>query len=367
MVFQMTRRRECRSCQYATLGRREREPFPWSSGDQAGDKRGMAMGQEMAGKWIAKIGFLGVCTATVLAFIAGRAASAEPASPATTELPKPDPEVQEQIQRLSSLCLGSTGKPVGSSDYERKMQVVIKKLGSMRKDGKNILLELLLYRHRIAGSDLPRRQKESAYYSTIPILQHLYCDGRRPRKPELVQGVAPLIKTEDPFLRKEIKRILKMVSYGLEQYDFVSLEPLIAAHMDDPPLVVLEHMHSLSPTEAFRSMMNIYARDVVLRQELLSLLKPIETDDIFSNRKPGRPRPTEETKTKAVEALEKMASHKQWWVRLYAKSMLAMRPRYRSLGLAKKTRAKLERDEHSLVRELFRQRPPRPRKGLPGT
>lgn len=317
------------------------------------------MGQEQASVPTAKIGFLGICTVVVLAFFAGTAASEEPATPATTELPKPDPEVQAQIERLSSLGLESMRKKVEPSDNERKMQVVIKKLDSMREDGKNVLLELLLYRHRIMGSELPRQQKEAMYFATMPILQHLYSDGRKPRKQELVRGVAPLVKTEDPFLRTEVKQILKMVSYGLDQYDFVSLEPLIVAHKDDPPLIVLEHMHALSPTQAFRSMMNVYARDAALRKKLLSLLKPIETDDIFSNRKPGRPRPTEETKVKAIDTIEKMASHGQWWVRLYAKSMLAMRPRYRSLARAKRMKTTLDRDEHPMVREMFRQTRPK--------
>jgi hypothetical protein len=119
---------------------------------------------------------------------------------------------------------------------------------------------------------------------------------------------------------------------------------------EDPPLSLIEIMYREGPSEALLTLVRVYRGD----PEMVKQLKWAEhvVSDVLWKQQNGFLKP-KEVEPAAVEQLEKLSRHSEWWVRLYVAELLNQEPEFQTPELVKR----LNDDNHTLVQKaMSRQR-----------
>jgi hypothetical protein len=223
------------------------------------------------------------------------------AAAATPDSITPDPEIQRQVARVATV------------PDEQALAPILAKLKELGGTDYSQLVPQLLY-YSMRATDV----REGMAAAVI-------VDRLRISKEQQLRAVTPYLSTGDPQLQRELRNMLSGIDGGsaTQAPDFGRYTELLRERKDDPPPVLVAHMIETAPDQALAVLAELYVADYQARRSLLA-----------------------NAASRSNGALERLAEHDAWWVRLYVAERLKEDPSLQTPALKKR----LQNDPHPAVR-----------------
>jgi hypothetical protein len=215
----------------------------------------------------------------------------------------PNPNIQRAIAAVAS----------ATDEQELTGPLVI--LAAMGGDDFRELVPQLLY-FSMRGSDVREGMAAAV------IIDRLHVS-----KDQQLRALAPYLDTRDAALQRELSNWLSNCdrASASQPPDFTAFAPLLREHANGPPLVLGAYMLRTAPDRALAALAEVYIADPQARQALLA-----------------------EGGARASAALERLAEHDAWWVRLYVAERVKQDPTLQTPALMQR----LREDPHPAVRAV---------------
>ncbi len=242
----------------------------------------------------------------------------------------PDRQIQAQIER--------TWKASTTGDRQQAFVGLSKLQEYARKDEVHFIRQLFYYYCRHDGDE------ERAFFSSFVVPRMLVL---RPGK--VAEALTPFLGALEKRIRQSAESWLRHLVEGrrceiCETKEFSPYRGLISR--DNPPEPLVAYLYRRSPSAAVLLMREVFSEESGQWREVLWAEHVIRTAAWeMQNKFHGKSRYPE----MAIQELEKLARHEQWWVRLYAVHLLV---RYRWLHSSAAIH-RLQDDPHPLVRETL--------------
>lgn len=213
----------------------------------------------------------------------------------------PNPDIQRAIAR------------VASATNEQELMgplIVLKAMGG--EDFVELVPQLLYFSMR--GTDVREGMAAAVIIDRLQV-----------SKDQQLGAIAPYLDTSDARLQRELRNLLSNLdgASASQPPDFTAFAPLLREHANGPPLVLATHMLETAPDRALAMLAEVYIADPTARHALLA-----------------------EDGARSSAALERLAEHDAWWVRLYVAERVKQDPTLQTPALIQRLRD----DPHPAVR-----------------
>ncbi len=165
----------------------------------------------------------------------------------------------------------------------------------------------------------------------------------------MLEAILPLMGSND----SKTKSALSLLTGIIEDYsakDFSYYESYLRAQVEPEPQLV-EHMYNVSPSNALMVFMRLEFVMETDKQKPILWADHVISDAVWKEFHKFTDAAAA-ARLDALKELTQLAARKEWWARLYVARILKQHEYLRSPELL----AKLEKDEHALVRKLIAER-----------
>lgn len=163
-------------------------------------------------------------------------------------------------------------------------------------------------------------------------------------KDEIIAAVAPYLRSEDPKIKRRIANILHRICSGEPRVDFLPIFRFLKDYtgIEESGIQdeLVEYMFRTSPGAALLTFVNVLGID---RRNLL-WAEHLISDTVWKQQHGFLK--ASEVESGALDELEKLSRHREWWVRLYAAEILRAHRAFRRQDIIDR----LKQDKNPLVR-----------------
>jgi len=155
----------------------------------------------------------------------------------------------------------------------------------------------------------------------------------------LIKAVVPYLETEDPNLKKELYRILKIVDldvagkqvhpkYSEYPVDYTEYKLFMEVNRDNLSEPLVQYMYQKSPGDALLTLAQVYLKDSTEKDSVIQAVAIIREDFWKRYHGPAESRPRI-ISVKAMQALDQLsARYPQWWIQMYVVEIILREPRF---------------------------------------
>lgn len=254
----------------------------------------------------------------------------------------PDPQIQTQINRIISIA-----NTTGNKEEMLGEMAKLKGMGTTE----HLLQQLIYFRTnaiksfnagKITSNEM-ENAREIVLYTIGTLLTPADTSFEKISSPSaqtLIRAIVPYLGTEDPDLKKELYRMLKMVDlnvsgrqvhpkYSEYPVAYVEYKLFIETNKDNLSEPLVQYMYQKSPGEALLTLTKVYIDDPQERNTIIHAEDVIKEDFWKRYHGPVKSRPRT-ISPEAKQAIDQLSRYPQWWIQLYVAEILLREPQFSS-------------------------------------
>ena len=247
----------------------------------------------------------------------------------STNLIGPAPAVQAKLDRLIKTSLA-----VDDTDLQKKkLAQGLKELGKSVGDGGAGLVPQIVFYEFAA-------ENERLMYTAEYLLLELVGDLTRS---QITIAIAPYLRSKNRSVRVRLFELMDYhVCNGRPMTDYSTIFSMMRANKGKMPDEIIEYMYERSPGKALLGYMGYYSAPD--RKTILLAEREI-SDTLWKHQHALLG--LHEVEPAAMEQLNKLSHHKEWWVRMYVAYIMREHRAFRRPEIVER----LKQDKHLLVRK----------------